>query len=102
MSRPSTNQLLHVALAAGLLATVLVLMPTDTDWWRKALIIIMSVTAGYHLATAINTSPIKLSLWLECLAFPMVMMGVLMLPTGMGWLLLLTGIFWRTVVGRVL
>jgi len=102
MSRPSTNQLLHVALAAGLLATVIFLIPANTDWWRKSLIIIMSVTAGYHLATAIITSPIKLSLWLECLAFPMVMMGVMMVPSSMGWLLLLTGIFWRAVVGRVL
>lgn len=87
---------------AVLLAITWWLIPAETDLWRKVLVGILSVTLGYHLVTAMISPPAKGRLWLECLAFPLMMLGFLSVPNAMGWVLLATGFLWRTLLSRFL
>lgn len=92
----------HTSLAAVLLVTVLWCLPAATDLWRKVMVGIFSVSLGYHIVTAIMSPVSKGRVWLECLAFPMLMLGILSVPAAMGWVLLASGMLWRALIRRLL
>lgn len=102
MSRPTYPLVVSALFGAALLAITLWLVPAETDLWRKVLVGILSITLGYHLVTAMISPPAKGRHWLECLAFPLMMLGFLNVPNTMGWVLLAAGFFWRVLLQRFL
>jgi hypothetical protein len=94
-----------LALALALAASTWLLWPAGSEFWRKAITVILSVSLGFQIATAIGMARqgrvAAVKAWLECGAFPVVMAAFLYLPSVQGWLLLISGWFWRFLVRNV-
>ncbi len=104
MSRPNNPFVLHTILGIVCLIIVLLLLPEGTDLWRRVVAGILSVGLGHHLARAIlpsATRAARILLWLESLAFPLLILAFQSLPETQGWLLLATGMSWRFLVSML-
>ena len=102
MNRYHTPLILRTILGIALLTLTLGFVPPEIDIWRKVLLGIVSVTLGFHIAAALQATATKGQIWAECLAFPMVMLGLLTVPLPMGWVLLAAGVCWRPMVSQVM
>ena len=89
-------------LAVASLSVAMWLTPSELDLWRKIVIGILNITLGFHAASALLAGAQGVKRWLECLAFPMLMLGFAYVPSGPGWMMLITGWVWRVIVGRVM
>ncbi|MES2596739.1 MAG: hypothetical protein V4662_15460 [Verrucomicrobiota bacterium] len=101
MSRPSNPFVLHTLLGIACLVAVMFLLPEGTELWRKVFAGIFSVTLGFQLGRALqgnDSGPARIKLWLEALAFPMLILAFLRLPEWSGWLMLAMAVIWRLVV----
>ncbi|TDU70727.1 hypothetical protein EI77_02775 [Prosthecobacter fusiformis] len=78
------------------------LWPESSDGWRKVAGIILSVGLGFQITTAIGAArqgpAAAIMAWLDCAAFPLVMVAFLHLPSLQGWLLLISAWAWRLLV----
>lgn len=81
------------------MAGALLLLPPELGFWRKALVVTMSVGLGFQVAQAWMLSRqggrISLPQWLECVPFLLGMGAALLLPAFSGWLLVAAAVLWR-------
>jgi hypothetical protein len=102
-ARPANPLVLHTLLGLILLIGLQVLLPGGTEWWRRVLTGILSVSYGYQLATAfvaLNQSRTKAAkAFIESFAFPLLIAGFLWVPAAPGWILLAAGPLWRPISG---
>ncbi len=101
MTSPLSSFRLPILMALICLVSVWLILPTGLELWRKAICGILSVSLGYQIAAALrsNSKALRIQSWLECVAFPIVMMAFVFLPTLNGWILLGLGFGWRFLVG---
>lgn len=94
--------LLPVALASLLAVVTWGLWPQDSALWRKAAALCLSMGLGFQIAAAARARHLgrigAVAAWLECGAFPLVMLAFLHLPSTLGWVLLAGGWSWRFLV----
>lgn len=90
---------LHTLLAMVCLAVVHFLLPEGTALWRRLFAGIFSVGLGFQLGRALKepvpNAAARITLWLEAVAFPLLIQAFLWLPEGRGWVLFAAGFLWR-------
>lgn len=78
------------------------LWPADSELWRKAAALVLSVGLGFQMTKAIRAVPqngaAAIMGWVECLACPLMMEAFVYLPLAKGWLLLAGGSSWYFLV----
>lgn len=79
--------------------------PAGLSWWRVLFEVIFCVGLGHQLVRAIlamrrdsRQGSIELLL---CISFVFLILAFVLLPQNVGWVLLVTGFFWRMVVLQV-
>lgn len=81
------------------------LLPETFELWRQGVMIALSVSLGFHMARAIQTTQrggiTALQTWLDSLAFLWVMAAFSVLPSLQGWVLLMGGWSWRWMVRKL-
>jgi hypothetical protein len=97
---------IHTLIAMGCLTATLILMPAQAAWWQKALAAIFSVSFGFRIGTFLvfsHTPGInRFALFLLSITFIFLGVGVLLLPSYTGVILILAGLTWRFIVGFVM
>lgn len=105
MSRPANPFVLHTLAGIVCLIAVMLLLPEGTALWRRILAGIFSITLGHQIGVALTCArPGRagyISAWLECLAFPLLILAVLKIPDLPGWILAAAGVLWRPLVARL-
>jgi hypothetical protein len=100
MTSPIAPFRLPILMALICLVIVWFILPTGLELWRKAICGILSVSLGYQIAAALRSTSkaLRIQSWLECVAFPIVMVAFIFLPSLNGWILLGLGFGWRFLV----
>jgi len=106
MSRPANPFVLHTILAIILLVILFSLPLDGVALWKKIIAAIFCVSLGFQLARAYQTGRQNQNLaWIEGLgsmSFVLLILGVFLVPTLGGWILLISGLVWRPLVAKVL
>ena len=106
MSNRGANPLLpHTLLAFGCLVIVQLAVPAELEFWRRALAGVFAITLGFQLGAALfqptATRAARIKLWLECIAFPLLIGATLLVPETTGLILFGVGFAWRFLVAML-
>ncbi len=92
----------RMLLAAVLCGGAWWLWPVEHALWRRVVAVMLAGGLSFQVAASLWSASqgraAALKAWLECGAFPLVMMGVYFLPEARGWILLVGGWSWRFLV----